>query len=179
MLLFHVYRWSLGWMHQSINRGAMEVVEGRSWTTRWYWREWAFGQYCVLQLMWGLGNYWNLEIILQCSNLLKMEILKTTTLWCASKGTQNRKKWCGMVGATCSTFVSQSCMATIMQSCHSARTHALLNNAPTTIIYVDVLIVIKFNMAQAKHNVKGYNIVYKVPQEVHEHILGEVSLFNA
>ena len=34
-------------------------------------------------------------------------------------------------------------------------------------------------MTHAKHKVKGYNIIYKVSQEVHEHILGEVSLFNA
>ena len=58
-------------------------------------------------------------------------------------------------------------------------TYAILKDAPTTIIYVDAIIAIKFTMSQAKHKVKGYNIVYKVPKEVHEHILGEVSLFNA
>ena len=44
---------------------------------------------------------------------------------------------------------------------------------------VDAIIVINFTMAQGKHKVKGYNIVYKVPQEVHKHILREFSLFNA
>ena len=58
-------------------------------------------------------------------------------------------------------------------------TYALLKDAPTAIIYVDAIIAIKFKMTQAKHKVKGYNIVYKVPKGVHEHILGEVSLFNA
>ena len=80
-----------------------------------------------------------------------------------------------MAGATISTLVSLSCMETIMQSCRSA----LLKEAPIAIIYADAILAIKFNMTQAKHKVKGYNIVYKVPQEVHEHILGEVSLFNA
>ena len=58
-------------------------------------------------------------------------------------------------------------------------TYALLKEAPIAIIYADAILAIKFNMTQAKHKVKGYNTVYKVPQEVHEHILGEVSLFNA
>ena len=58
-------------------------------------------------------------------------------------------------------------------------TYALLKDAPTAIIYADAVIAIKFSMTQAKHKVKGYNTVYKVPKDVHEHILGEVSLFNA
>ena len=41
--------------------------------------------------------------------------------------------------------------------------YALLNDAPTVIIYADVIIVIKSSMTQAKHKVKGYNTIYKVP----------------
>ena len=62
---------------------------------------------------------------------------------------------------------------------NNATTYALLKDAPTAIIYVDAVIAIKFTMSQAKHEVKGYKTFYKVPKEVHEHILGEVSLFNA
>ena len=58
-------------------------------------------------------------------------------------------------------------------------TYALLKYAPTAIIYVDAVIAIKFSMTQEKHKVEGYNTIYKVPKDVHEHILGEVSLFNA
>ena len=58
-------------------------------------------------------------------------------------------------------------------------TYALLKDAPTVIIYTDAVTAIKFTTSQAKLKVKGYNIVYKVPKEVHEHILGEASLFNA
>ena len=41
--------------------------------------------------------------------------------------------------------------------------YALLKDAPTAIIYLDAILAIKFTMPQAKHKVKGYNIVYKVP----------------
>ena len=57
--------------------------------------------------------------------------------------------------------------------------YALLQDVPTIIIYDDTIIAIKFTMTQAKHEIKGYKTIYKVPQDVHEHILGEVSLFNA
>ena len=42
--------------------------------------------------------------------------------------------------------------------------YVLLKDAPTAIIYDDAVIAIKFSMTQAKHKVKGYNTVYKVPK---------------
>ena len=63
-------------------------------------------------------------------------------------------------------------MATIMLSCYHARTHALLKDAPTAIIYDHDIIAIKFTMTQAKHKVTGYNTIYKVPKGVHEYVGG-------
>ena len=57
MLLFHVYRWSLGWMHQPINRGALEAAEAWAWMTRWYWRGCTFKRYCILQPTSRLGSF--------------------------------------------------------------------------------------------------------------------------
>ncbi|MCO5571940.1 hypothetical protein L7F22_025691 [Adiantum nelumboides] len=57
--------------------------------------------------------------------------------------------------------------------------YALLREAPTAMLHADAIVVIKFPMLQAKQKVKGYNTTYRVPLEVHERILGNVTLLNS
>ena len=57
--------------------------------------------------------------------------------------------------------------------------YALLRDAPTAMLHADAIVAIKFPMLQAKHKVKGYNTTYRVPLEVHECILGNVTLLNS
>ena len=56
--------------------------------------------------------------------------------------------------------------------------YALLRDAPTAMLHADAIVAIKFLMLRAKHKVKGYNTTYRVPLEVHERILGNVTLLN-
>ncbi|MCO5611463.1 hypothetical protein L7F22_065716 [Adiantum nelumboides] len=57
--------------------------------------------------------------------------------------------------------------------------YALLREAPTAMLHADAIVGIKFPMLEAKHKVKGYNTTYRVPLEVHERILGNVTLLNS
>lgn len=59
------------------------------------------------------------------------------------------------------------------------KSYALLREAPTAMLHADAIVAIKFPMLQAKHKVKGHRTVYHVPLEVHERILGNVSLLNS
>ena len=57
--------------------------------------------------------------------------------------------------------------------------YALLRDAPTTMLHADAIVAIKFPMLRAKNKVKGYSTTYRVPLEVHERILGNVTLHNS
>ncbi|MCO5597409.1 hypothetical protein L7F22_051486 [Adiantum nelumboides] len=56
--------------------------------------------------------------------------------------------------------------------------YALLREAPKAMLHADAIVAIKFPMLQAKHKVTGYITTYRVPLEVHERILGNVTLLN-
>ena len=57
--------------------------------------------------------------------------------------------------------------------------YALLRDAPTAMLHADAIVAIKFPMLRAKNKVKGYSTTYRVPLEVHERILGNVTLHNS
>ena len=122
-----------------------------------------------------------LEIILQCWNLLKMKILNEDYYIVVCKQGNTILKEVARDGWGNMSNVGESiiCGNYYAKLAQCKNTYALLQDAPTTIIYDDAIIAIKFTMTQAKHKIKGYKTIYKVPQDVHEHILGEVSLFNA
>ena len=179
MLLFHVYyRWSLGWMHQSISRGAMEVLEAWDSMRRWYSRKRTFRQYCVLQPMLRLGTFigdhfamlkspqndvfeWRL---LHCGVQARNTILKEVV----------RDGWGNMSCWWVYRVWQLLCKVAKMQEhvCIIARcTHC--HNIWWCHYHNQVQV-----MTRTKHK-RIQNCLNKVPQDVHQHILGAVSLFNA